>query len=218
MNHRVVLTDSTDGIGHVFASALHDRGTPTVLIETVPTANHLPAYPTISATSDYPSLRAAYTSADTVLGGIDILINVACVKSTASLPITHREQIHSQFATHLGDVALFCSIGMGFMSDRTIPTRLMNIWLSSDANGHASDTAWHPNVYALIAIHTEYLARVHAHTGTKFTSFVQHTGDPRGMTKDTQAILAWIQGGTTGALDGHSGHVITLGQRASVHM
>jgi NAD(P)-dependent dehydrogenase (short-subunit alcohol dehydrogenase family) len=218
MNHRVVLTDATDGMGRMLATAIHDRGTPIVLIETVGTKDHLRAYRTISTHSDYASLRDAYSSAHTSLGGIDILINVACVNYAATLPVTRREQVHSHFATHLGDVALCCSIGMGFLSDRARPARLMNIWLISDTAGPPHDAAWHRNTCSLIATYTEFLTHAHAQTGTMVTSFVQHITSTRDTPKDTQAIHAWIQALTTGTIDGHSGQVITVGQRATARM
>lgn len=218
MNHRVVLTDATDGMGRMLATAIHDRGTPIVLIETVGTTDHLRAYPTISTQSDYASLRAAYTTAHTLLGGIDILINIACVNWADTPPVTRREQVHSHFATHLGDIALCCSIGTGFLSDRATPTRLMNIWLISDTAGPPHDAAWHRNTYSLIAAYTEFLTHAHAQTGTMVTSVVQHTTSPRDTPKDTQAIHTWIQALTTGTIDGLSGQVITVGQRASARM
>ncbi len=215
MNNRVVLSDATGGMGSLLATAIHDHGTPIALIETVGTKDHLRAYPTISTHSDYDSLRDAYTSAHTSLGGIDILINIACVNSAATLPVTRREQVHSHFATHLGDVALCCSIGMGFLSDRARPARLMNIWLISNAAVPPNDAAWHRNTCSLIATYTEFLTHAQAQPGTIITSLVQHTSDPHGTPKDTQAILAWIQALTTGILDVHSGQVITVGQQSS---
>ena len=215
MNNRVVLTDATGGMGSLLATAIHDHGTPIALIETVGTKDHLRAYPSISTHSDYASLRGAYTSAQTLLGGIDVLINVACVNWAATPPVTRREQVHSHFATHLGVVALCCSIGMGFLSDRARPARLMNIFLISDTAGPPHDAAWHRNTCSLIATYTEFLTHAQAQPGTIVTSLVQHTSDPHGTPKDTQAILAWIQALTTGILDVHSGQVITVGQQSS---